>query len=87
MVSCMKTTVELPDELLVAVKKRAAETRRTMKEILEQGLRRELASGGSAGPGKRRRVRWVTVAGRLDADLDLSSRERMHEFLQRHDRA
>jgi hypothetical protein len=80
----MKTTVELPDELLVAVKKRAAETRSTMKEILERGLRLELASTG--GPHKPRRIRWVTVRGPLDPALDVSSREAMHDFLRRHDR-
>jgi hypothetical protein len=80
----MKTTVELPDELLVAVKKRAAETRSTMKEILERGLRLELASTG--GPRKPRRIHWVTVPGRLDPGLDVSSREAMHDFLRRNDR-
>jgi hypothetical protein len=82
----MKTTVELPDELLIAAKKRAAETRSTVKKILERGLRRELGRPEIVGRSARRKVRWVTVAGRLAGDLDLTSRERMRDFLGRHDR-
>ena len=38
----MKTTVDLPDALVIAAKKRAAEERTTLRKILESGLRREL---------------------------------------------
>ncbi|HXG31999.1 MAG TPA: hypothetical protein VNJ11_01430 [Bryobacteraceae bacterium] len=34
----MKTTVDLPDELLIAAKKRAAEERLTLRELLARGL-------------------------------------------------
>jgi hypothetical protein len=78
----MKTTVELPDELLIAAKKRAAETRTSLKEILSRGLSRELAR--PAPPqARRRRVRWVTVAGGLPPGLDMSDRLAMHRYLQR----
>lgn len=83
----MKTTVELPDELLMAVKKRAAETRTTMKSILERGLRRELGAPlRRRSPSGRPKVRWVTVAGPLARGLDPADREKMHEYLRRHDR-
>ncbi|HEY8903383.1 MAG TPA: hypothetical protein VIM48_06730 [Chthoniobacterales bacterium] len=39
----MKTTVELPDDLMVAAKKLAIERRTTLRALVEQGLRRELA--------------------------------------------
>lgn len=78
----MKTTVELPDELLIAAKKRAAETRTSLKVILTRGLRRELARPAPA-PVRRRRVRWVTVEGGLPLGLDVSDREAMHRFLRR----
>ena len=35
----MKTTIELPDELLVAAKQRAAELRCTLNTLVERGLR------------------------------------------------
>ena len=82
MASHMKTTVELPDELLIAAKKRAAETRTSLKVILSRGLRRELARPAPA-PARRRRVRWVTVEGGLPPGLDLSDREAMHRFIRR----
>ena len=82
----MKTTVELPDDLLIAAKKRAAETRTTFKSILERGLRRELRSPERVRRRPGRKIRWVSVPGPLPADLDLASRDRMHDYLRRHDR-
>jgi hypothetical protein len=78
----MKTTVELPDELLTAAKKRAAATRTSLKAILTRGHRRELAQPASA-PVRKRRVCWVTVEGGLPPGLDLSDREAMHRFIRR----
>ena len=82
MVSHMKTTVDLPDELLIAAKKRAAETRTSLREILSRSLRRELAPT-TTPPTRARRVRWVTVSGGLPPGLDVSDRESMHRFLSR----
>jgi hypothetical protein len=81
----MKTTIDLPDELLIAAKKRAAETRTTLKAILERGLRRELAGSGATArtPKKRNRIRWVTVAGGLPPGLNVASRAAMYEWLQK----
>ena len=80
--SRMKTTVELPDELLIAAKKRAAETRTSLKVILSRGLRRELAA--PARPRRKRGpLRLPTVPGGLPPGLDLESRAAMHEFLRR----
>lgn len=83
MVSHMKTTIDLPDELMVAAKKRAAESRTTLRALFERGLRRELA--GPPGPGRRRvrRIRWVTARGGLPPGLDVADRARMHEWLRR----
>ncbi|HSB62554.1 MAG TPA: hypothetical protein VLJ18_00250 [Thermoanaerobaculia bacterium] len=78
----MKTTIEIPDDLLLAAKRHALESGTTLREIVSRGLRKELA-----GPGRSRRrrrvVRLVTVRGGLAPALDLSSREAMHEFLRR----
>ena len=82
----MKTTIELPDELLIAAKRRAAETRSTLKTIFERGLRRELSRAARPGRNANRKVRWVSVPGGLAKGLDLSDREKMHEFLRSHDR-
>lgn len=81
----MKTTVELPDELLIAAKKRAAETRTSLRAILERALRRELIEQSeSSRPKKRPRIRWVTFPGGLSPDLDVSDRAAMHDWLRKH---
>lgn len=79
----MKTTIDLPDALVIAAKKRAAESRSTLREIFERGLRRELAEPS----GKRRRrapvIRWVTAPGGLPPGVDLTDRAAMHEWFGR----
>jgi hypothetical protein len=78
----MKTTVELPDDLLIAAKKRAAELRRPLRSLIEEGLRLRLRSTSPAR-GRRRRIRWVTSKGGLPRGLDVSSRQAMHEWIAR----
>jgi len=78
----MKTTLDLPDDVFVAAKKRAAEERRPLRDLVERSLRAELA-----GTTKKRRagrtITWVTVKGGLPPDLDLSDRDAMHDRLRR----
>ena len=84
----MKTTIELPDSLLLEAKRKALETRTTLREILERALRRELRQAGRP-PRRPRRIRWVTSAGGLPPGLDLSDRGKMWDWMQkerRHDR-
>jgi hypothetical protein len=82
----MKTTFDIPDELLVRAKKRAAELRRPLRSLVTEGLRSQLAAPGrAAGAGKttvRRRIRWVTTAGGLPPGLDVADRRRMHDWLR-----
>lgn len=80
MASHMKTTVDLPDDLLVEAKKRAAEQRRPLRNLLADGLRAELEKGRSGGPSKRK-LRWVTSPGGLPP-VDISDRAAMHEWLR-----
>ena len=82
MFSCMKTTVDLPDELLIRAKKRAAETRTPLRVLIERGLRRELASASVARRARRipRKIKWVVVAGGLPPGLDVSNRSTLHDW-------
>jgi hypothetical protein len=77
----MKTTLDLPDELLIEAKKRAAEERRPLRALVEEGLRLVLRK--PEGRQRKRQVRLVTVKGGLAPDLDLSSREAMYEWLEK----
>jgi hypothetical protein len=77
----MKTTIELPDDLMIAAKKKAAETRTTLREIFERGLRRELRASRLPLRGPRRSIRWITAKGGLAPGVDIASREAMHQWL------
>ena len=77
----MKTTIDLPEELLIEAKKKAAEERTTLRKLVTQGLRQVLDRDD--GPGEVvREVRFVTVDGGLPPGLDVSDRAAMHEWLQ-----
>jgi len=78
----MKTTVELPTELMIEVKKAAAERRTTIREMVERGLRRELADP-QASPALVAGIEWVTVEGGLPPDVDVADREQLHEWISR----
>lgn len=79
----MKTTIELPDDLFVAAKQRAAKERSTLRAIVERGLRAQLARTPARQSGGRRRpIRWVTVDGGLPPGLDLRDRATMHDWLR-----
>ena len=81
MFSHMRTTVDLPDELLIAAKKLAAGSRKTLREVFERGLRRELAQPAE-GRRSGRRIRWVTAKGGLPPGLDIRDRARMHGWIR-----
>jgi hypothetical protein len=83
--SRMKTTVELPDQLLIEAKKHAAEYRTTIRSLIERGLRHELGQKATARKPKPA-IKWVTVPGGPPKGLDVSDRETMMGWLLR-DRA
>ena len=78
----MKTTIELPDDLLIAAKKRAAELRRPLRALVEEGLRARLAHPERGSPKKPRKIHWVLVKGGLPPDLDLADRVKMHDWMR-----
>jgi len=77
----MKTTLDLPDDLFVAAKQRAAEERTSLRAFVERGLRTQL--GGGRPTRRRKAVRWVTVDGGLPPGLDLADRGAMYDWLMR----
>jgi hypothetical protein len=83
MENCMKTTVELPEDLLLQAKRRALETRTTLRVILERALRRELRQPGSQRTRRRPRIHWVTSAGGLPPGVDVSDRSKMWEWMRK----
>ena len=77
----MKTTLEIPDELFIAAKKRAAEERRSLRDLVTSGLRSELRR--PTRPQTPARIKWVTVTGELPGGIDVSDRDTMHDALRR----
>jgi hypothetical protein len=84
MLSHMKTTVELPDELLIRAKKRSAETRTPLRVLIERGLRRELSSSSARGGVRHtaRKIKWVVAPGGLPPGLDVSDRSSLHDWIR-----
>lgn len=76
----MKTTVDLPDDLLITAKKVAAERRMTLKALITRGLRQVLETE-EAKTAPRREIRWLTVDGGLPPGVDVSDREAMHDWI------
>jgi hypothetical protein len=74
MVFHMKITVNLPDDLVIVAKKRAAELRQPIRTLIERGLRAELGRGASRRKAGRRTIRWVTVAGGLPPGVNVADR-------------
>ncbi len=78
----MKTTIDLPEELLVAAKKKAAEERTTLRKLFTRGLRRELESDRPIAEHRTQRLEFVTVNGGLPAGIDVADRAAMREWLR-----
>jgi hypothetical protein len=69
----MRTTVDLPDELLREARQRAAREGTTLTALLADGLRLRLGNGGQAGRRRRRRLPVSRVGGGLQPWIDASS--------------
>lgn len=67
----MRTTLTLDDRLATALKKRAAETGKTFKQIVNETLRAGLERSGAAPAARPYRVKPVALGqARSDVDLD-----------------
>jgi len=84
MFSHMKTTVDLPDDLLIRAKKRAVETRTPLRELIARGLRRELASSSARVRFRRspRKIEWIVAPGGLPPGADASDRAALHDWIR-----
>jgi plasmid stability protein len=80
MLICMRTTLNLDDELMRVARQRAAQTGRTMTEILELALRELLDRESRPATGYR--LRWVTVRGRAQPTVDLTDRDALLDRME-----
>jgi len=80
MLICMRTTLNLEDELMRAVKRRAAEVGSTMTEIIEEALRDHLhRSQERVQPFE---FHWVTVKGSALPGVDITDRDALYEQME-----
>jgi predicted transcriptional regulator len=78
MLVCVRTTLNLDDELMRLVKQRARATGRTITQVIEEALREGL-SGTRPQASQPFELRWVTVRGRLLPGVDLDDRDSLYE--------
>ncbi len=76
----MKTTLELPDELMREIKILAAREGRKMKDIIAESLTRDLRIGVAERRPSIRELTPVSV-GRLLQPIDADDRDRMEDML------
>lgn len=79
MLLCMRTTLEIPDDLFRRAKTRAASEGAPLREIVEAGLRLYLA--GRARP-RNYKLRWRTERGRLLPGVRLDDRDALLERME-----
>jgi len=79
----MKTTIEIPDELLIQAKKIAAAERCSLKYLMETALRYEIDRRLQGQGPRKPNFRWITVPEEPAQDLDVSDREAIHRWLGR----
>lgn len=75
----MRTTVSIDDELLESAKRRAAERGKTLGQVVEDALRRELAA--LASPAHRPTVPVFRGGTGPRPGIDLTSNRALHEAL------
>ncbi len=79
MLSCMRTTFDLNDDLFRKLKRRAADDGVALREIVETALRLYL-SGKAIDSGYR--LKWTTDRGTLLPGVDLDSRESLFDIME-----
>ena len=81
MLICMRTTLNLDDDLMRMVKKHAVETDRTISAIIETALRHLIEQ--ERRTDRPYRLRWKSVRGRLQAGVDLTDRDALIDHMEK----
>lgn len=78
MLLCMRTTIDLSDELYRQIKKRATDEGVAMRDVLEAALRGYLSARTARGTY---RLRWRTETGRLQPGVNLEDRDALFDLM------
>ena len=79
MLLCMRTTIDLNDELLQEAKHRAAKERITLRHLIERALRAHL---GRSRRQRRYALIWRTERGRLLPGVRLNDRDVLFDLME-----
>jgi hypothetical protein len=77
---CMRTTLNLSDELLKAAKRRAVERGITLTAFFEEALAAALAPRADAE--RAYRLDWKSHAGRLVAGVNIADRDALYDAME-----
>ena len=75
-----RTTVRMPDDLLRRAKRKAAAERRTLKALIEEGLRRMLDDPAPDGQSEREALPVSAAAGGLAPGADIDNSAALQEM-------
>ena len=82
MLLCMKTTIQLDDQLLLEAKKHATQTGRTLKAVVEDALREALVRTETTRP--QTRISLQTFKGRgVQPGVDLDDTSSLLDPMER----
>jgi hypothetical protein len=80
MLFCMRTTLNLDDELMRQTKTTAIERGITLTALIEEALREHLRGAGEPRPSWR--LRLVTAGGVTRPGVDLDDRDSLYERME-----
>lgn len=78
MLLCMRTTIEIGDELMRRAKKKAADEGVPLRNVVEAALRRYLSERPAASGYK---LKWTTEKGTLMPGVDLDDRDSLFDIM------
>lgn len=78
MLLCMRTTIEIADELFRQAKRRAADQGVTFREVVETALRGYLSGRRET---TRYKLAWRTERGRMRPGVDLDDRDALFDLM------
>ena len=79
MLLCVRTTIDIPDQLFRRAKKAAAEQGVALREIVLRALRAHIDAPAGAAAGYR--FDWKVFPGALGPELPIDSNAALAEFL------
>jgi hypothetical protein len=81
MLLCVRTTVDIQDDLLIELKRVAAERRRPLKELIEDAIRASLQQG-KAARRRKERPSVITFRGRgVKSGVNLDSMQELLDVM------